>query len=687
MNEYTGIREIKGIGEKTERMFQKLNIRTVGDLIRYFPRGYDIYEEPVAVSELEEGRTAAVTGLLYGKVQVGGSPRMQVTTAYLKDLTGTLRIVWYRMTFLRNTLKSGGRITVRGKIIRKQNQLVMEHPELFVPAESYQKKLNTLQPVYPLTAGLTNNLMTKTMHQALEDLPLAQDILSKELKTEFGLEDYGAAIRGIHFPKDREEFFLARKRLVFEEFLIFTLALRKMKDQKERANNQYRMEVPEAVHRFEEALPYDLTNAQKKVWVQIQEDFQKHTVMSRLVQGDVGSGKTIVALLSLFTACLNGYQGAMMAPTEVLARQHYESVTEMVEKYGLGDSISPILLTGSMTAKEKRIAYEAIRTGEANLVIGTHALIQEKVEYADLALVITDEQHRFGVRQRECFASKGKAPHILVMSATPIPRTLALILYGDLDISVIDELPSNRKPIKNCVVDISYRQTAYRFMEKQIAEGRQCYVICPMVEESEGLEAENVTDYAKKLKEELASGIRVEYLHGKMKPAQKEEIMEKFAAHEIDVLVSTTVIEVGIDVPNSTVMMIENAERFGLAQLHQLRGRVGRGKHQSYCIFMSGSKSKETKKRLKILESSNDGFYIAGEDLKMRGPGDVFGIRQSGLMDFKLGDVYQDAELLKQASQAASEILKREENGEAEEKALFERVQNYIRECEIEKTL
>lgn len=687
MNEYTGIREIKGIGEKTERMFQKLNIRTVGDLIRYFPRGYDIYEEPVAVSELEEGRTAAVTGLLYGKVQVGGSPRMQVTTAYLKDLTGTLRIVWYRMPFLRNTLKSGGRITVRGKIIRKQNQLVMEHPELFVPAESYQKKLNTLQPVYPLTAGLTNNLMTKTMHQALEDLPLAQDILSKELKTEFGLEDYGAAIRGIHFPKDREEFFLARKRLVFEEFLIFTLALRKMKDQKERANNQYRMEVPEAVHRFEEALPYDLTNAQKKVWVQIQEDFQKHTVMSRLVQGDVGSGKTIVALLSLFTACLNGYQGAMMAPTEVLARQHYESVTEMVEKYGLGDSISPILLTGSMTAKEKRIAYEAIRTGEANLVIGTHALIQEKVEYADLALVITDEQHRFGVRQREGFALKGKSPHILVMSATPIPRTLALILYGDLDISVIDELPSNRKPIKNCVVDISYRQTAYRFMEKQIAEGRQCYVICPMVEESEGLEAENVTDYAKKLKEELASGIRVEYLHGKMKPAQKEEIMEKFAAHEIDVLVSTTVIEVGIDVPNSTVMMIENAERFGLAQLHQLRGRVGRGKHQSYCIFMSGSKSKETKKRLKILESSNDGFYIAGEDLKMRGPGDVFGIRQSGLMDFKLGDVYQDAELLKQASQAASEILKREENGEAEEKALFERVQNYIRECEIEKTL
>ena len=687
MNEYTGIREIKGIGEKTERMFQKLNIRTVGDLIRYFPRGYDIYEEPVAVAELEEGRTAAVTGMLYGKVQVGGSPRMQVTTAYLKDLTGTLRIVWYRMPFLRNTLKSGGRITVRGKIIRKQNQLVMEHPELFVPAESYQKKLNTLQPVYPLTAGLTNNLMTKTMHQALEDLPLAQDILSKELKTEFGLEDYGTAIRGLHFPKDREEFFQARKRLVFEEFLIFTLALRKMKDQKERANNQYRMEIPEVVHRFEEALPYDLTNAQKKVWIQIQEDFQKHTVMSRLVQGDVGSGKTIVALLSLFTACLNGYQGAMMAPTEVLARQHYESVSEMVEKYGLGDSISPILLTGSMTAKEKRIAYEAIRTGEANLVIGTHALIQEKVEYADLALVITDEQHRFGVRQRECFASKGKAPHILVMSATPIPRTLALILYGDLDISVIDELPSNRKPIKNCVVDTSYRQTAYRFMEKQIAEGRQCYVICPMVEESEGLEAENVTDYAKKLKEELTSGIRVEYLHGKMKPAQKEEIMEKFAAHEIDVLVSTTVIEVGIDVPNSTVMMIENAERFGLAQLHQLRGRVGRGKHQSYCIFMSGSKSKETKKRLKILESSNDGFYIAGEDLKMRGPGDVFGIRQSGLIDFKLGDVYQDAELLKQASQAAGEILEREETGEAEEKALFERVQNYIRECELEKTL
>ncbi len=341
-----------------------------------------------------------------------------------------------------------------------------------------------------------------------------------------------------------------------------------------------------------------------------------------------------------------------------------------------------------MTAKEKRIAYEAIRTGEANLVIGTHALIQEKVEYADLALVITDEQHRFGVRQRECFASKGKAPHILVMSATPIPRTLALILYGDLDISVIDELPSNRKPIKNCVVDTSYRQTAYRFMEKQIAEGRQCYVICPMVEESEGLEAENVTDYAQKLKEELASGIRVEYLHGKMKPAQKEEIMEKFAAHEIDVLVSTTVIEVGIDEPNSTVMMIENAERFGLAQLHQLRGRVGRGKHQSYCIFMSGSKSKETKKRLKILESSNDGFYIAGEDLKLRGPGDVFGIRQSGLMDFKLGDVYQDSLILKQAAEAAGELLRTDPGLKSERnRRLADRLKHYLSDVMLEMTL
>ena len=344
-----------------------------------------------------------------------------------------------------------------------------------------------------------------------------------------------------------------------------------------------------------------------------------------------------------------------MAPTEVLARQHYESICTLFETYDI--PVKVVLLTGSMTAKEKRKVYDRIECGLAKIIIGTHALIQDKVFYDNLALVITDEQHRFGVKQRETFANKGGVPHVLVMSATPIPRTLAIILYGDLDISVIDELPANRLPIKNCVVDTSYRNTAYAFMKKQIAEGRQCYVICPMVEESEGMEAENVLDYTKKLKDALPEDISVEFLHGKMKPKEKNRIMEEFAAGSIQVLVSTTVVEVGVNVPNATVMMIENAERFGLAQLHQLRGRVGRGEYQSYCIFIQGSQESTTSKRLEILGKSNDGFYIAAEDLKLRGPGDLFGIRQSGLMEFRIGDIYNDANILKNASEAAAQIL------------------------------
>ena len=395
------------------------------------------------------------------------------------------------------------------------------------------------------------------------------------------------------------------------------------------------------------------------MWGEIAGDLASDTVMSRLVQGDVGSGKTIVAVLALLNTALHGYQAAMMAPTEVLARQHYESITKLLEEYGIPVKVE--LLTGSMTAKEKRRAYDRIECGYARIIIGTHALIQSAVNYDCLALVITDEQHRFGVKQREAFAGKGGMPHVLVMSATPIPRTLAIILYGDLDISVIDELPANRLPIKNCVVDTGYRKTAYTFMKKEIAAGRQCYVICPMVEESEQLEAENVQDYGAMLQEEMGPDIRVACLHGKMKPALKDEIMEAFGRNEIQILVSTTVIEVGIDVPNATVMMIENAERFGLAQLHQLRGRVGRGKHQSYCIFMSASRAEETKERLSILRDTNDGFKIASEDLRLRGPGDLFGIRQSGLLNFRLGDVFQDAKILQMANEAADEILKNEE--------------------------
>ena len=652
MIEQTSIKEIKGVGEKTQKLFEKIGIYTVGDLIRYYPRGYGVYEEATPIFEVEEGHIQTVSGAVFGKVQVSDTRNMQVTTAHIKDLTGTIQVIWFRMPFLRNTLKSGQPVTLRGKVTRRRNHLVMEHPELFCPPDKYDEKLNTLQPIYGLTAGLSNNTVMKAVKQALEGLNLSKESFPEELRLKYQLAEYNYAVRGIHFPEDKEVFYHARKRLVFEEFLSFILSLRKLKTSNERMSNEYVMEEHPAVKELIRKLPYQLTNAQTKVWREISENMKSDTVMSRLVQGDVGSGKTIVAVLALLNTAMNGYQGAMMAPTEVLARQHYESICKLFDTYDI--PVKVVLLTGSMTAKEKRKVYDRIECGLAKIIIGTHALIQDKVFYDNLALVITDEQHRFGVKQRETFANKGGVPHVLVMSATPIPRTLAIILYGDLDISVIDELPANRLPIKNCVVDTSYRNTAYAFMKKQIAEGRQCYVICPMVEESESMEAENVIDYAGELQKEMGDGILVSYLHGKMKQAQKDEIMTQFGENKIQILVSTTVIEVGIDVPNATVMMIENAERFGLAQLHQLRGRVGRGKYQSYCIFMSASKSKETKERLEILNHSNDGFQIASEDLRLRGPGDFFGIRQSGLMDFKLADVYQDSNVLKMANEAAN---------------------------------
>ncbi len=686
MNEYSRVSELKGVGEKTEKLFQKLNINTIGELLRYYPRGYEIYEEPVPISSAEEGKVVTITGNIYGKVQVSAGKSLQITTAYVKDLTGTMKVIWFRMPFLRNTLKTGSVITLRGRIVSKRGSLQMEHPELFYPSALYDQKKDTMQPVYPLTAGVTNQSILKAVKQAVEYLDLKREFLPKSIRIENHLAEYNYAIRQIHFPDNKEAFFLARERLVFEEFLVFILALRQIRETQERHENSFVFSDIERVERFIENLPYRLTNAQQNVWKDMLRDMNGPHVMSRLIQGDVGSGKTIVALLALLLASFNGYQGAMMAPTEVLAKQHYESITRMLKEHQL--DIRTELLTGSMTAKEKREAYERIASGEAQIIIGTHALIQEKVEYKDLALVVTDEQHRFGVKQREKFAEKGKMPHIIVMSATPIPRTLAIIIYGDLDISVIDELPANRLPIKNCVVDTSYRTTAYNFMRKQVSEGRQCYVICPMVEESEALEAENVIDYAKTLQEELGTQVKVDFLHGKMKQAEKDRIMNEFGENKIQVLVSTTVIEVGIDVPNATVMMIENAERFGLAQLHQLRGRVGRGKHQSYCIFMSASKTKEAKERLSILNKSNDGFKIASEDLKLRGPGDLFGIRQSGILDFKLGDVFQDAKILQSASEAADQLMKQDPELLLEEnKNLKLYLKKYIQDGMLETTL
>ena len=686
MNERSEISELKGVGEKTTRLFHRIGVRTVGDLIRYYPRTYEVFEDPVCIGEVCEGRTCTVTGTVFGRIQVSGNRSMQVTTLWLKDLTGTLKVIWFRMPFLRTTLGKGGTLTLRGRVLRKKDGLVMEHPEIYYPSEKYEEKRNSMQPVYALTAGLTNNAVIKAVRQALPYADDRQDVLPAYLTRKFHFPPYSEAVSRMHFPENKEDFAEARKRFVFEEFLVFILSLRKMRERENRVRNNFCFCDKPEIERFLKALPYRLTEAQKRVWDEIRKDMQGEYVMSRLVQGDVGSGKTVIAFLALLLAGLNGYQGALMAPTEVLARQHFENISGMLTEYGL--PISAELLTGSMTAKQKREVYGRIESGEAAIVIGTHALIQEKAVYRNLALVVTDEQHRFGVKQREALAGKGNMPHILVMSATPIPRTLAIILYGDLDISVIDEMPKNRLPIKNCVVDTGYRKKAYQFMKKQTEEGRQCYVICPMVEESEAMEAENVLGYSEMLSEIMGDTVRVGCLHGRMKQQEKDEVMEAFGNNEIQILVSTTVVEVGIDVPNATVIMIENAERFGLAQLHQLRGRVGRGKYQSYCIFMTASKSDETKERLDILNHSNDGFFIAGEDLRLRGPGDLFGIRQSGIMDFKVGDVFQDSLILRQAAEAAGEILREDSKMEKPENTrLFAALEKYMTDQNLESTL
>ena len=647
------VTSLKGIGEKTGKLFEKLGIRTVGELLEYYPRGYDAFDPPVPIGELKPDTTAAVEGMLKKDGDVRRFSRVAVTVTSVSDGTGTLQLTWYNMPFLRGTLKAGSRFVFRGRVVKKNGRMTMEQPEIYSLA-AYESRAGSMQPIYGQTKGLGNKAISKAVAQALENRGMEREYLPEDIRTRHELAEYNFALEHIHFPSSRQELLFARKRLVFDEFFLFILAVRRLKEKRQDQKSRYVLKRCREVEDLKNSLPYSLTRAQEQVLEEVFSDMEGGMAMNRLIQGDVGSGKTIIAVLALLQAACNGCQGALMAPTEVLARQHYESITELFAAHGIQKV--PVLITGSMPAKEKRLAYEKIASHQADIIVGTHALIQEKVIYDNLALVITDEQHRFGVGQREALGDKGDRPHVLVMSATPIPRTLAIILYGDLDISVIDEMPADRLPIKNCVVTPDWRPKAYRFIEKEVAAGHQAYVICPMVEESEMLEAENVTDYTEKLRREFPSSIRVEALHGKMKGKEKNRIMEEFAAGEIQVLVSTTVVEVGVNVPNATVMMIENGERFGLAQLHQLRGRVGRGKSQSYCIMVNCG-DEGAGERLDVLNRSNDGFYIASEDLKLRGPGDIFGVRQSGDMEFKLADIFTDAGVLKKVSEEVNRLL------------------------------
>ena len=626
------IKTIKGIGDKTASAFARLGIETVNDLLLNYPRTYVTYEDPVDISDLQAGSRQSVRAVVNSRAEVRKVHRLTIVTLYAKDFSGTIKLTWFNCPFLRNFFHIGQEFVFVGNVAYKGGMMTMTQPEYYSD-DKYGELTHVWQPVYTVTPGITSKTIQKAVRGAEEAIDRLEDYLHDNVLDEYHIMGIQKAIHSIHFPQDEQKLKGAVKRMAFYEFYSFISNLHRIKDDNVYAENTCIINCDEEVRTFIENLRFKLTGAQMNAVRDMLDDMRSEHVMNRLVQGDVGSGKTIVAAAGLYAVAASGYQGVIMAPTEVLAVQHYKELSSLFEPYG----ISVGLLTGSMTAKEKREMYSRIKNMDVQVVVGTHALIQDKVEYGRLALVVTDEQHRFGVKQRERLASKGEAPHTLVMSATPIPRTLAIIMYGDLDISVIDELPAGRIPIKNCVVDESYRKMALGFIMKEVSQGHQIYIVCPMVEASEVLDdVANVTEYTEELKKSIRDGYgadtSVVCLHGK-----------------ISILVSTTVIEVGINNPNATVMMVENAERFGLAQLHQLRGRVGRGNLQSYCIFMSGKKDKDTMERLNVLEKSNDGFYIAGEDLKMRGPGDFFGIRQSGELMFKVGDIYNHADMLRAA--------------------------------------
>ncbi|MCR4956072.1 MAG: ATP-dependent DNA helicase RecG [Lachnospiraceae bacterium] len=657
----SSVSELKGVGEKTKKQLETIGVYTIRDILLHFPYNYIVFPEPVDVSEYEEDTTMAIRGELSTRPYNKGG-RFQMVTATITDGQKKLPVVWFHMPYIRNTLSVGETYIFYGKVRNKNNRIVLEQPKVF-HEDDYKQKMVTLQPVYHLGDGITNNAFTKLISQSVQFATQMNDFLSPDIKERRNLVDLNRAICDSHFPRTMDQLLDARKRLAFDEFFLFLLRLEATKT--ESIKTIYQMHGKDRVLDISKQLDFSLTPSQDQALGDILKDMSKDVPMQRLLQGDVGSGKTILAFLAMLYCSQNGYQSAFMAPTEVLAMQHYEKLRAFCEKHAPFTNV--YLLTGSVSAANKKAIKRELSLDPTAIVVGTHALIVDDVDLPNLALVITDEQHRFGVRQRETLNHKGDLPHTLIMSATPIPRTLAIILYGDLDVSVMKESPKNRLPIKNCVVNKNYRKKAYEFIEKQIKEGHQAYIICPLVEESEAVDAVDVISYTKALKEYYKEhpcdvNIKITCLHGKMKPAEKNRIMSDFAEGKIHILISTTVIEVGVDVPNATVMMVENAERFGLAQLHQLRGRVGRGAWQSYCIFLDGKNRKEKNKRLEILNSSNDGFYIAEKDLELRGPGDIFGIKQSGDLDFKVADIYHDASLLKDASYEVKQMIEKDPN-------------------------
>lgn len=650
------VTELRGVGPKTAASLKQMGINTMADLLRHYPLRFVNYPEITEIAALtdeEVGNPIAVHAEAVRELVRRAGTRVQLCTGTFSDGSGEMLATWYHMPYLRNTLRPGRRAVLFGKLNANGKRFELQQPQIFT-AEQYEKLLHRPVPQYALPKGIGEKTFASLMEQALALSPPLTDWLPERFLERYELLPEDRAVREIHRPQDMDHFAAARKRIVFDGFFRFLYDVRRMKETVRNEKSDFVFDAKAAMTAFSAGLPFALTDAQKKVCLEISKDFMSGSVMNRLVQGDVGSGKTAVAAAALFSVWRAGFQGALMAPTEVLARQHYRTLNELFGASEDGPRIG--ILTGSTKAKERRELLEELAKGEVDILIGTHALLEERVVFSSLALVVTDEQHRFGVQQRETLSGKGKQPHVLVMSATPIPRTLAVILYGDLDISVIDARPAGRTPIKNAVIEKKDRPKALLHIKREVESGHQAYIVCPQVEANPLTSLENVEDYSAALRTSFRGEITVEALHGRMKEAEKQRIMERFLAGEISVLVATTVIEVGVDVPNATVMMIENAERFGLATLHQLRGRVGRGKEQAYCIFVQGKKSREGSERLGLLQRSNDGFEIAAADLKQRGPGELFGAVQSGELTFGLGDIYNDYSVLQLAKEAVDAL-------------------------------
>lgn len=647
---FTKIDSLTGVGEKRAALFEKKRIKTIEDLLYFFPRTHEDRSEIKKIEDCVAGETVCVSITVFSPVSERRVKRnMLICNMTACDDTGTLNVVWYNNRFVKDQFIPGDKYILYGKITNNRGKKEMINP--VCEKKGKERFTGKIVPIYPLTGNLTQRVVQSTMELALEKAGRLREYIPEEIRKKYNVAELNYAMKNIHFPDDFESYSIARQRFVFEELLVLQLALLSRRDENTHSEGVVFDDI-KCVRDFAASLPFPLTGAQERTLNEIMKDCRSGLQMNRLVQGDVGSGKTAVAAAAIYAAVKNGHQAAMMAPTEILATQHFETLTEFFSSM----NINVVLLIGSMKAAEKRRVYDMITTGVADVVIGTHALIQEKVEFADLALVVADEQHRFGVEQRAKLAAKGHNPHTLIMSATPIPRTLALILYGDLDISIIDELPPGRKSVKTYAVGESMRKRIFAFIEKNVGGGTQAYIVCPLIEETEKSDLQNAENLAKKL-QTIFPKFTVGLMHGKMKAKLKDEVMNDFVSGKIQILVSTTVIEVGVNVPNANLMIIENAERFGLSQLHQLRGRVGRGKEQAFCVLFAHGSNEVTKKRMETMCMSNDGFYISEQDLKLRGPGDFFGTRQHGLPEMKIANLFEDADILKQSQEAAKEII------------------------------